>query len=96
MNLISDSISLLEKLSWPPISVALQRLFYMETELCTGRLLERAVLLVIDECSMGHRHLYETLDRSLKSLRDSEKTFWKDHCGISRGLETGTPCCVKG
>ena len=41
----------------------------------TGKLFQKADLLIIDEVSMGHRHIFECLDRTLKYLRDDERPF---------------------
>lgn len=41
----------------------------------TGKLMKLASLLVIDEVSMGHRHLFECLDRSLRDVRQCERPF---------------------
>ena len=38
-----------------------------------GKMLMRTKILVIDEVSMGHRHVYEAIDRSLRELRGVEK-----------------------
>ena len=53
-----------------------------ETSLCdfsrnnvTGKLLLQTKLLIIDEVTMGHKHIYEAIDRSLHHLLDNEKPF---------------------
>ena len=53
-----------------------------ETSLCdfsrsngTGKLLLDTKLLIIDEVTMGHKFIYEAIDRSLKNLLKSDKPF---------------------
>eukprot|EP00116_Pleurobrachia_bachei_P000686 sb/3460948/ len=41
----------------------------------TGKLLMQTSLIVIDECTMGHKFIYETLDRSLRFLLDVDVPF---------------------
>ena len=39
------------------------------TDACgVGKLLQEASLLIIDEVSMGHRHIYEAIDRLVKNI----------------------------
>ena len=58
--------------------------FYMYCTTCnfskndaTGKLLLRTKLLIIDEVSMGHKYVYEAIDRSLQMLCDSTEIFAK-------------------
>ena len=37
--------------------------------------MQQTELLVIDELTMGHRYIYECLDRSLQDVRGSNKLF---------------------
>ena len=53
-----------------------------ETSLCrfkrnnaVGKLLLRTKLILIDEVTMGHRYVYEAIDRSLRDLLEAEKHF---------------------
>ena len=53
-----------------------------ETSLCrfkknnaVGKLLLRTKLIIIDEVTMGHRYVYEAIDRSLRDLLEVEKHF---------------------
>ena len=53
-----------------------------ETSLCdfssknvTGKLLLKTKLLIIDEVTMGHKHIYEAIDRSLQQLLDNDDPF---------------------
>ena len=41
----------------------------------TGKLLLHTKLIIIDEVSMGHKHIYEAIDRTLRELREKDKTF---------------------
>lgn len=37
--------------------------------------MQQADLLAIDEITMGHKHIFECLDRSLQDIRGSEQLF---------------------
>ena len=39
----------------------------------TGKLLMQTKLIIIDEVSMGHKHVYEAIDRTLKELTNIDK-----------------------
>ena len=41
----------------------------------TGKLLQMTSLLVIDEVSMGHKHIFECVDRSLRDIRQIDAPF---------------------
>ena len=41
----------------------------------TGRLFQMANLLIIDEVSMGHKLIYECIDRSLRDIRQKDEPF---------------------
>ena len=41
----------------------------------TGKLLLMASLLIIDEVTMGHKYIYEAIDRTLKNLLNCKKPF---------------------
>ena len=41
----------------------------------TGKLLLETKLLIIDEVSMGHKHIYEAIDRTLRELRGKDTPF---------------------
>ena len=41
----------------------------------TGKLLKMTKLLIIDEVSMGHKFVYETIDRSLRMLFENNEVF---------------------
>ena len=38
----------------------------------TGKLFQKAALLIIDEVTMGHKHIFECIDRSLRYIRGCE------------------------
>ena len=40
-----------------------------------GKLMKEASLIIIDEVSMGHRFIFEALDRSLKFVRADPRPF---------------------
>ena len=53
-----------------------------ETTMCsisprdaTGILLQKAKLLIIDKISMGHKYIFEAIDRILQELRVKDKLF---------------------
>ena len=55
-----------------------------ETSVCnfskkdaTGKLLLRTKLIIIDEVSMGHKHVYEAIDRTLRELTGCDEVFAK-------------------
>ena len=41
----------------------------------TAALLRRTDLIIIDEVSMGHKHIFECIDRSLQDLRNDNRPF---------------------
>ena len=41
----------------------------------SGKLFQKADFLIIDEVTMGHRHIYECIDRSLQFIRDDNQPF---------------------
>ena len=41
----------------------------------SGKLFQKADFLIIDEVTMGHRHIYECIDRSLRFIRDINQPF---------------------
>ena len=41
----------------------------------TGKLLLRTKLIIIDEVSMGHKHVFEAIDRTLRDLTNIDKPF---------------------
>lgn len=42
---------------------------------CTAELFRQAHLLVIDEVTMGHRHMFEAIDRTLRDIRERDCMF---------------------
>ena len=40
-----------------------------------GKLFRKAVFLIIDEVTMGHKQIYECIDRSLQFIRDNDRPF---------------------
>ena len=41
----------------------------------TAALFRQAKLLIIDEVTMGHRHIYEAIDRTLRDIRENDYMF---------------------
>ena len=41
----------------------------------TGKLMKIARLLIIDEVRMGHKHIFEALDRTLRDVRGCDRLF---------------------
>ena len=41
----------------------------------TGKLFQKAHLLIIDEVTMGHKHIYESINRSLQYIREDDRPF---------------------
>jgi len=58
-----------------PICVHEHSVCSMSPRDATGKLLQQAVLLVIDEVSMGHRHIFEAIDRTMKDIRGNDSLF---------------------
>ena len=66
---ISSSIFLLScKFLQVPIEVTAETFCSFTDADGTGKLLQEASLLIIDEVSMGHRHIYEAVDRLNTSI----------------------------
>ena len=57
---------------------------YISKQDSTAELFRQASLLVIDEVTMGHRHIYEAIDRTLHDIRENDS--------ICRRLATDSPC----
>jgi hypothetical protein len=56
-----------------PIDIKEDSLCSFNKNTAVGKLVAKAKLLIIDEVSMGHKHIYEALDRSLRNARDIDK-----------------------
>ena len=41
----------------------------------TGKLLLKTKLLIVDKVSMGHKHIYEAIDRTMRELKDKDTPF---------------------
>ena len=55
-----------------PLTVKEDSVCFFTRRDATGQLLIQASLLVIDEMSMGHKHAFECLDRSLQDVRKNK------------------------
>ena len=58
-----------------PLNIKEDSICYFTRRDATGQLMQKASLLVIDEMSMGHKYVFECLDRSLQYVRKSDKLF---------------------
>ena len=58
-----------------PINISKESLCSFNKNTAVGKLMQLAILLVIDEVSMGHKHIYEAVDRSLREVRGVDATF---------------------
>ena len=41
----------------------------------TGVLFQKTDLLIIDEISMGHKHVFESIDRTMQDIRKNSSPF---------------------
>ena len=62
----------------------------------TGQLLKRAKLLIIDEVGMGHKYVFEALDRTLRDLRNSNRLFGGLCILFSADWRQGLPVVPRG
>ena len=51
-----------------PINISKESICSFNKNMAIGKLMQLAILLVIDEVSMGHKHIYEAVDRSLREV----------------------------
>ena len=51
-----------------PINISKDSICSFNKNTTVGKLMQQAILLVIDEVSMGHKHIYEAVDRSLREV----------------------------
>ncbi len=61
-----------------------------------AQLCQEAKLLVVDEVTMGHRHVYECVDRTLKDMRGNEQPFGGLTVLFSGDWKQILPVVVKG
>ena len=55
-----------------PIDIRDNSLCSFTANTAIGKLMKRAKLLIIDEVSMGHKHIYEAIDRTLRGVRGTD------------------------
>ena len=55
-----------------PINIRDDSLCSFTANTAIGKLMKQAKLLIIDEVSMGHKHIYEAIDRTLRSVRGTD------------------------
>ena len=58
-----------------PINIIEESTCNISARSATAELLRRCKLLVIDEVTMCHRHVYEAIDRTLRDIRIDERPF---------------------
>ena len=58
-----------------PINISKDSICSFNKNTAVGKLMQLAILLVIDEVSMGHKHIYEAVDRSLREVRGVDAPF---------------------
>ena len=78
-----------------PIKVNETTTCNIKAKSATAKIIERAKLIVIDEYTMGNKHLYETIDRSLRDLLNVDLPYggkivlhsgdWKQNLPVVRG-----------
>ena len=73
-KLLSNGSTVHSKLK-VPIQIKESSLCSFSKRDATGKLLLQTKLLIIDEVSMGHKHMYEAIDRSLRELTNIDRPF---------------------
>lgn len=58
-----------------PIKLDAHSLCNFKPKSATAELIKRASLMVFDEYTIGHKHLYETMDRSFRNLLENDKPY---------------------
>jgi hypothetical protein len=56
-----------------PIDIKEESLCSFTATTAVGKLMKQAKVLIIDEVSMGHKHIYEAIDRTLRKVRDTDR-----------------------
>ena len=84
-----------------PIDINSTSMCSIRERSAAAELVRRCKLLIIDEVTMAHRHVYETLDRSFQSLRKNDKPFGAmtvvfsgDWCQILPVVKRGSPADI--
>ena len=84
-----------------PIDINATSMCAIREKSAAAELVRRCKLLIIDEVTMAHRHVYEALDRSFQSLRQNEKPFGGmtvvfsgDWCQILPVVKRGSPADI--
>ena len=62
----------------------------------TGQLLKRARILIIDEVGMGHKYVFEALDRTLQDIRKNNSVFGGLTVLFSADWRQGLPIVPRG
>ena len=58
-----------------PVNITKDSICLFNKNTAVGKLMQLAILLVIDEVSMGHKHIYEAVDRSLREVQGVDAPF---------------------
>ena len=58
-----------------PIKLDAHSLCNFKPNSATAKLIKRADLMIFDEYTIGHKHLYETMDRSFRSLLENDEPY---------------------
>ena len=71
-----------------------------ETSMCnvspqdaTGVLFQETDLLIIDKISMGHKHVFESIDRPMQDIRKKIIAVWGTDCTFGWRLATNLTSC---
>ena len=51
-----------------PIHISKYSICSFNKNTAVGKLMQQGIILVIDDASMGHKHIYEAMDRSLREF----------------------------
>lgn len=62
----------------------------------TAELLRLCHLIVIDEVTMAHRHIYEAVDRTLRDIRETNSPSWWHHSCVGWRLASDSTRCPQG
>ena len=58
-----------------PLLISEDSTCYISKQDSSAELFRQASLLVIDEVTMGHRHIYEAIDRTLRDIWENDSMF---------------------
>ena len=78
-----------------PIDITSTSMCSIRERSAAAELVRRCKLLIIDEVTMAHRHVYETLDRSFQSLRKNDKPFGAMTAKLSDSMNSPFCSCLE-